>query len=147
MEVNLCWLNSFWLIFYSLQWSCHLSSVAIFWHHAYDSKLNCLSIGSKVKSQTMLWRQVGGADWWLYLFWTSALHDGEWSALQPNCFTPGKLPGTYQTGGWVGQRAGLILLEKRKSLLPEGIQTQDCSVGIPTMLLWPLFVGVKPRMF
>jgi len=64
-------------------------------HYAYDSKLDCWSIGSKVKSQTMQWRQVCGADWWLYIFWTSALYGGEWSTLQLYQFTPGKLPGTY----------------------------------------------------
>jgi len=58
-------------------------------------------------------------------------------------------PGNYlvhirQVARWARE---LTLLEKRKSPLPEGIRTWDCSVAIPTMLLWPLFVGVKKRMF
>ena len=45
----------------------------------------------------------------------------------------------------MGQRAGLTLLEKRKSLPFEGIRTWDCPVAIPAMLTWLLFVGVKPK--
>jgi hypothetical protein len=40
---------------------------------------------------------------------------GEWSASRPCCFTPGKrAPGTHWIGGWVGPRAGLDDVEKRK---------------------------------
>jgi hypothetical protein len=38
---------------------------------------------------------------------TSALDGGGWLASRPDCFTPGKRPGTCCTGGLVGTRAGL----------------------------------------
>jgi hypothetical protein len=42
---------------------------------------------------------------------------GEWSASRPGRFTPGEIvPGTLWIGSWVGPRAGLDDVEKRKSL-------------------------------
>jgi hypothetical protein len=32
---------------------------------------------------------------------------GGWSSPHPGRFTPGKGPGTYCTGGWVGPRASV----------------------------------------
>jgi len=44
-----------------------------------------------------------------------ALDGGEWSALRPALFTPGvRAPGTHWTGGWVGPKAGLEAVAKRK---------------------------------
>jgi hypothetical protein len=40
----------------------------------------------------------------------SALDGGEWLASRPGCFNPRESPGTYWIGGWVGLRAGLVLL-------------------------------------
>jgi hypothetical protein len=46
---------------------------------------------------------------------TSALDGGEWSASYPGSYTPGeRTPGTHWTGGWVGPRAGLDTVSKRK---------------------------------
>jgi hypothetical protein len=46
---------------------------------------------------------------------TSALGGGEWSASRPGRFTPRKTaPGTHWTGGWVGPRAVLDAVVKRK---------------------------------
>jgi hypothetical protein len=43
---------------------------------------------------------------------TSALYGGEWSALHPGCFTPReRAPGTHWTGGWVGPRDVLDMVE------------------------------------
>jgi hypothetical protein len=56
---------------------------------------------------------------WLYraTFLTSALVGGEWSASRPCRFIPGeRAPSTHWIGGWVGPRAGLDDLEKRKFL-------------------------------
>jgi hypothetical protein len=49
-------------------------------------------------------------------FLTSALDGDEWSASRPGCYTPGEVaPNTHWIGGWVGPRAGLNAVEKRKS--------------------------------
>jgi hypothetical protein len=53
---------------------------------------------------------------------TSALVGGEWSASCPCRFTPGeKSHGTHLIGGWVGPRAGLDDVEKRKFLTLPGL--------------------------
>jgi hypothetical protein len=49
-------------------------------------------------------------------FLTSALDGGEWSALRPGEIPPG----THWIGDWVGPRAGLDAVEKRKTLLVTG---------------------------
>jgi hypothetical protein len=61
---------------------------------------------------------------WMYrsihIFLTSALAGGEWSASRPCRFTPReRTPGTHWIGDWVGPRAGLDDMEKRRfSTLP-----------------------------
>jgi hypothetical protein len=46
---------------------------------------------------------------------TSALDGGEWSASRPSRFTPrGRAPSTHLIGGWVGPRAVLDAVVKRK---------------------------------
>jgi hypothetical protein len=46
---------------------------------------------------------------------TSALGGGEWSASRTDRFTPRKrAPGTHWIGGWVGPRAVLEAVVKRK---------------------------------
>jgi hypothetical protein len=46
---------------------------------------------------------------------TLALYGGEWSALRPGRFTPReRTPDTHWIGGWVGPRAGLDAVVKRK---------------------------------
>jgi hypothetical protein len=46
---------------------------------------------------------------------TSALDGGEWSASRPGRFTPReRAPGTHWIGGWVGPRAVLDAVVKRK---------------------------------
>jgi hypothetical protein len=46
---------------------------------------------------------------------TRALDGSEWSALRPGRFTPReRAPGTHCTGGWVGPRAVLDTVVKRK---------------------------------
>jgi hypothetical protein len=48
-------------------------------------------------------------------FLTSALDGGEWSASRPGRFTPKeKAAGTHRIGGWVGPRAVLDAMVKRK---------------------------------
>jgi hypothetical protein len=53
---------------------------------------------------------------------TSALVGGEWSASCPCRFNLGKrAPGTHWIGGWVGPRASLDDVEKRKFLTIPGL--------------------------
>jgi len=53
---------------------------------------------------------------------TSALDGGEWSASRPGRFTPReKAPGTRWIGGWVGPRAILDTVVKRKIPSPAPI--------------------------
>jgi len=46
---------------------------------------------------------------------TSVLDGGEWSTSFPSHLSSRSGPRTHQTGGWVGPRAGLGILEKRKT--------------------------------
>jgi hypothetical protein len=62
---------------------------------------------------------------WMYRshFLTSALAGGEWSTSRPGRFTPGeRAPCTHWIGGWVGPRADLDDVEKRKFLTPPGLE-------------------------
>jgi hypothetical protein len=60
----------------------------------------------------------GGVDAQIHIFLTSALVGGEWSA-----------PGTHLIGGWVGPRAGLDEVEKRKFLTLPGLELRP--LGLP----------------
>jgi hypothetical protein len=49
----------------------------------------------------------------------SALDGGEWSVPRPGRFTHSeRMPGTHLIGGWMGPRAGLNSVSKRKILGP-----------------------------
>jgi hypothetical protein len=62
-------------------------------------------------------KTYGGVHVWIHVFLISALVGGEWSASRPGRFTPEeRAPGTQWIGGWVGPRAGLDDMEKRKFL-------------------------------
>jgi hypothetical protein len=59
----------------------------------------------------------------MHIFLTSALVGGEWSVSRPSHFTSGgKASGTHWMGGWVGPRAGLDDVEKRKFLTLPGLE-------------------------
>jgi hypothetical protein len=65
-------------------------------------------------------------------FLTLTLDEGKWSASRPGLFTPGeRAPGTHWTGGWVGLRARLDAVEKRKIFLCRksnpGRPTRSCT--------------------
>jgi hypothetical protein len=71
----------------------------------------------------------------MHIFLTSALVAGEWSASRPVRF----IAGTHCVGGWVGPRAGLNDVEKRKFLTLPGLELRPLgrpahSVTIPTAL-------------
>jgi hypothetical protein len=58
----------------------------------------------------------GGVDVQIHIFLTSALAGGEWSVSRRST-TGERAPGTHWIGGWVGPRAGLDAVEKRKFLI------------------------------
>jgi hypothetical protein len=66
---------------------------------------------------------VWGVAVYIHVFLTSALVAGEWSPPRPCRFTPGeRAPGTHWIGDWVGPRAGLDDVEKRKFLTLQGLE-------------------------
>jgi len=59
---------------------------------------------------------MGGVEVYHHAFLTSSLDGGEWSASRSSRFTPReRAPGTHWIGGWVGYRAGLDAMVKRKT--------------------------------
>jgi hypothetical protein len=72
-----------------------------------------------------------GVDVYIYVFLTSALVGGEWSASRPNRFTPGeKAPDTLWIAGWMDPRTSLGDMEKRKFLILPGHELRP--IGCPT---------------
>jgi hypothetical protein len=62
-----------------------------------------------------------------------ALDGGEWSASHPSHFTPKERdPGIHQIGGWVGPRAVLDMVVKRKIPSPH----QESNPRTP--IVWPV---------
>jgi hypothetical protein len=51
---------------------------------------------------------------WLYSFLISALDGGKWSASRPGGVTLENNSGTHLVGNWMGLRASLSVLKKRK---------------------------------
>jgi hypothetical protein len=59
----------------------------------------------------------------IHIFLISALDGSEWSASRPCRFTPGERAQViHWTGVWVGPRAGLDGVEKRKFLTLPGLE-------------------------
>jgi hypothetical protein len=70
--------------------------------------------GKNVKLSLCLTKHHAMKTYW-GAFLTSALDGGEWSASLPGLFTPReRVPGTHWIGGWVGPRAVLEAVVKRK---------------------------------
>jgi hypothetical protein len=62
-------------------------------------------------------KENGEEDVEIHIFLVSAIVGGEWSASRPVRFTPReRAPGTDWIGGWVGPRAGLDEMGRRKML-------------------------------
>jgi hypothetical protein len=63
---------------------------------------------------------------------TSALDGVKWSASRPGRFTPReRSPGTHWIGGWVGPRAVLDAVVKRKIPNPRGESNPRTSIVQP----------------
>jgi hypothetical protein len=72
----------------------------------------------------------GGVDVQIHVFLISAQVGGEWSASRLDHFIPGeRAPVTHWIGGWVGPKAGLDDVEKRKFLTLPGLELQP--IGLP----------------
>jgi hypothetical protein len=64
---------------------------------------------------TMPWKCMSNIDVVKLHTLTSALDGGDWSSSHCSHFTTGERdPGTHWIGGWVGPRASLDVLVKRK---------------------------------
>jgi hypothetical protein len=73
-------------------------------------------------------KAYGGVAVQIHISLILALAGGEWSASRPGRFTPGeRAPGIHWIGGWVGHRAVLDDLEKRKFLTLPGLELQPLS--------------------
>jgi hypothetical protein len=65
------------------------------------------------------------------LFLTSALDGGEWLASRPGRFTPReRAPGTHLIGGWMGARAGLDAVVRRK-IIPSPYRDSNLRSSSP----------------
>jgi hypothetical protein len=59
----------------------------------------------------------------IHISLTSSLVGGEWSASRPGRFIPGERARvTHCVEGWVGPRAGVDNVEKRKLLILPGLE-------------------------
>jgi hypothetical protein len=82
-------------------------------------------------------KAYGVVDVQIHIFLTSALLGGEWMSFTARPLYPrGKNPLTHWIGGWVGLRAGLDDLEKRK-FLPHRDSNSDPSVAQPVASRYP----------
>jgi hypothetical protein len=91
-------------------------------------------VRKKVKSSLCLakyhaMKRCGGPEVYLHALLTSALDGGEWSESRPDRFIPReRVPGTHWIGGWLGPRAGLDVMVKRKKSQPlPGIEPESFS--------------------
>jgi hypothetical protein len=68
---------------------------------------------SSIQHRTM--KTNAGTEVQINIFLPSALEDVEWSVSRSGSFTPGETdPGAHCIGGWVGPRAALDVVDKRK---------------------------------
>jgi hypothetical protein len=84
----------------------------------------------------------GGMDVQVHIFLTWAQVGGEWSASHPGRFTSEeRAPGTHWIRGWVGPRAGLDDVKKRKFLTLPGLELRPLcrytDYATPARLCWP----------
>jgi hypothetical protein len=74
----------------------------------------------------------------LHAFLTAALDGGEWSASRPGRFTRMETaPGTHWIGGWVGPRAVLDRVVKRK--IPSPRRKSNPRTPIVQPVAWSLY--------
>jgi hypothetical protein len=87
-------------------------------------------------------KAYGGVNVQIYIFLTSALAGGEWSASRPGRITPDeRVPGTHWLGGWVGPRAGVDDVDKRKFLSLPGLELRPLGRPACSQSLYRLVVN------
>jgi hypothetical protein len=87
-------------------------------------------------------KTYGGVDVYIHVFMTSALVGGGWSASRPGSFATGETaPGVHCIGGWVGPRAGLEDVEKRKLLTLPGLELRPARSRSVYRLSYPGFAA------
>jgi hypothetical protein len=79
-------------------------------------------------------KTYGGVDVQTHVFLSLALVGGEWSASHPGRFTTG----THSIGGWVGLRAGVDDVEKRKFLTLLGLGLRPLGLPASSQSLYRL---------
>jgi hypothetical protein len=96
-------------------------------------------------------KTYGGVAVWMHVFLILVLVGGEWSASRPGRYTPKeRAPGTHWVGGWVGPRAGLDIVEKRKFLTLQGLKIRHlghsaCSLSQSLLTLLRLCSSLNVR--
>jgi hypothetical protein len=84
-------------------------------------------------------KMCGGVDVYIHVFLNSALVGDEWLASHPGSFTPGeRAPVILWIGIWVGTKAGLDDVEKRKFLTLLGLELRPLGRQIPSQSLYRL---------
>jgi hypothetical protein len=74
-------------------------------------------------------KEYGGVDVEIHICLTSVLVGDEWSISRPGRFSPReRAPFTHWIGGWVGPRAGLDDVEKRKFLTLPGLEQKQTQI-------------------
>jgi hypothetical protein len=94
-------------------------------------------------------KAYGGVDVQIHVFLTSELVWGEWSASRPGRFTTHERASrTHWIGGWVGPRAGLDDVEKRKFLPLPGLEHRPLYRPSLSQTLYRLtYRGLSVKLF
>jgi hypothetical protein len=91
-------------------------------------------------------KTYGGVDVYIHVFLTSALAGGEWSASRLGRFTSAeRAPGTHWIGDWVGPRASLDDVKRRKFLALPGRELRPLGRPARSQSLYRLcYPGSSP---
>jgi hypothetical protein len=118
--MSLHWVSYQWVI----KWAIELNT-PLYKFHANNIRIlsvptshkTCQRYGNAVQTSCCpcsRQRHIRKATSKIHLFLTSAPDGDEWPTSRPGRFTPEKNAGTHWIGSWMGPRAGLHVLQKRK---------------------------------
>jgi hypothetical protein len=81
----------------------------------------------------------------IYIFLTSALVGGEWLTSRcPRLIAGERASGTHWIGAWVGPRASLNEVERRKFLTQPGLKLRPLARRASSQLLYRLRYQILP---